>query len=417
MSAEPIYGFDPDQDAQELHELVDADVDLEYRWNGVPDHLYPGALSSSREFVPSSSPVDLVPSSHVLHGTKTNDFGPEFVPSPSSWLPLDIVALAANPPAPPEIIDLFYAGYNHLVSGESEAQKTWLLLCAVTVELELGNGVYWVDGDGVGSGALQERLRLLGADDAAISEGFAYARPDAPLDVQLESVVESVRGGRVRLAVFDGFNPLLQLHGLDPDRGVDVEKFYRLIDPIRRTGAANVITDNVVKSREARGGWAIGSERKRSKADVHLEMSSVKALVRGSGSGRAKITVRKDRHGHLTRPSPGMLVIESGAVFSWRIQPDESRDEQGAFRPTTLMLKVSQFLERHIDEPQSRNQIESGVSGRGVCPAGDRRPDRRGVRTGARRSGDDTPCPARAAVRRRGVGVTSAAHRPSERYG
>lgn len=178
-------------------------------------------------------------------------------------------------------------------------------------------------------------------------------------------MLELVRSRHVRLAVFDGFNPLLVLHGLDPNAGVDVEKFYALIDPIRKAGAANVITDNVVKSREARGGWAIGSERKRSKAEVHLEMKTVGAtLVRGGGAGRAKIIVHKDRPGHLTRPSPGILAIESGVVFSWRIDPDDSRDEQGEFRPTALMLKVSQWLERRLDETPSRNQIEQAKLGK-----------------------------------------------------
>ena len=73
-----------------------------------------------------------------------------------------------------------------------------------------------------------------------------------------------------RLAILDGFNPLLVLHGLNSDSGTDVENFYRVLDPIRKAPTALVLTDNVVKAREARGAWAIGSERKKSKAEVHL---------------------------------------------------------------------------------------------------------------------------------------------------
>jgi hypothetical protein len=141
-----------------------------------------------------------------------------------------------------------------------------------------------------------------------------------------------------------------------------VEAFYRLVAPLKRLGVANVLTDNVVKSREARDGWAIGSERKRSKAEVQLEMRGLSALTRG-GAGRSKITVRKDRPGYLQRPSPGVLVIESGPVFAWRIDPDDSRDEQGEFRPTALMEKVSRFLEHRV-KPQPRKQIEDGVMGK-----------------------------------------------------
>jgi hypothetical protein len=59
-----------------------------------------------------------------------------------------------------------------------------------------------------------------------------------------------------------------------------------------------------------------------------------------------------------------VLVIESGAVFTWRIQPDDSRSEEGEFRPTELMTKVSRFLERREEEPQSRNQIEEARLGK-----------------------------------------------------
>jgi hypothetical protein len=59
------------------------------------------------------------------------------------------------------------------------------------------------------------------------------------------------------------------------------------------------------------------------------------------------------------RPSPGIFVLESGAEgCSWRIQPDESRDPEGDFRPTNLMEKVSRYLELQGDAC-SRNQIES----------------------------------------------------------
>jgi len=55
-----------------------------------------------------------------------------------------------------------------------------------------------------------------------------------------------VRARACRLAVLDGFNPLLGLHSLDPNVGKDVELFYRVIDPIRKLGVATVLTDKRV---------------------------------------------------------------------------------------------------------------------------------------------------------------------------
>jgi len=294
---------------------------------------------------PSSSPVRPQLSSSVrptpYRGDEHEQFVPDFVPKPHSWLPLDLVEVGQNPTAPPDLVDLFYAGKNHLVSGETEAMKTWLVLAAAAVEIAAGRGVLWVDGDDVGPGDIMERLLLLGASEADVSARFAYIVPDEPLEASLiPGLLDVVRERSCRLAVFDGFNPLLALHGLDPNVGVEVERFYRIIDPIRKAGAANVLTDNVVKSR-ARGPWAIGSERKKSKAEVHLGMKTLEPLVRG-GTGRAKIDVHKDRPGHLQRPVCGIFVVESGADgCSWRIDSDDSHDEQGEFRPTALMAKVS----------------------------------------------------------------------------
>jgi hypothetical protein len=73
-----------------------------------------------------------------------DDLANDLAPEGHSWVPVDVVAAAADPPAPPEIIELFYPGCNHLVSGESEALKTWLLLAAAAAELEEGRGVLWL---------------------------------------------------------------------------------------------------------------------------------------------------------------------------------------------------------------------------------------------------------------------------------
>jgi hypothetical protein len=325
----------------------------------------PATSSPPRPKVTSS----LVPTPYG--GDEVEHLVPDLVPTLTSeshsWRPSSIVAIAAEPPEPPELIDLFYRRYNHVVSGESEALKTWLMLAAAAVELREGHGVLWVDADDVGPGALLERLLLLGAESDAIDAGFAYVRPDEPLTEERRAgVLDVVRDRGCRLAVLDGFNPLLTLHGLDPNKGTEVEAFYRHIDPIRKLGVATVLTDNVVKSRESRGAWAIGSERKKSKAEVHFGMRTLNPLVRG-GSGRAKIDVHKDRPGHLPRPVAGIFVVESGATtFTWRIDPDDSRDEQGEFRPTELMLKVSRYLEQRPGEPQSRNQIEGAKLGKGA---------------------------------------------------
>jgi hypothetical protein len=49
---------------------------------------------------------------------------------------------------------------------------------------------------------------------------------------------------------------------------------------------------------------------------------------------------------------------------SWRIEPDLSRGEEGEFRPTTLMQRVSRQIELRGGEVDSRSQIEAEVTGK-----------------------------------------------------
>ena len=316
---------------------------------------------------PGTGSIESVPSVPSLKGTDGPD-SPSLVSirDPSSWLPVDLVDRTANPPAPPDLVGLFYLGKYHLLSGESEAMKTWLALTATVEELKAGHGVYWVDGDDVGLDDILERLRLLGAtkDQTDRAVRLSRHRTNRSPATSCAQVAEHAKALDIRLVVLDGFNPLLTLHKLDPDRGPDVETFYRLVDPLRKLPTAVLLPDNVVKHKESRGKFSVGSERKHSKADVHLGMVMLKPLVRG-GTGKARINVHKDRPGHLTRPSPGTFEITStDDRCAWRVWVDETHTADGAFRPTAIMERVSRYLEVHGDA-KTRTTIEADVKGKG----------------------------------------------------
>jgi hypothetical protein len=283
-----------------------------------------------------------------------------------SWQPLNIVKLASKPPHAPEIAGLFYKGKRHNLAGESEAAKTWLAAAAAADELKEGRGVVWVDGDLVGDSDLLERLRSFDVPDKMIASHFLYFAPEGPVGDSAAELARPLLAHGGRLAVLDGWNALLYLHGCDPDKGVGIEAFMRRVaNPLRDAGAAVVMTDNVTKSREARGSWAIGSERKKSAVEVQLGMTKIEPLSRGQ-TGKFKLTVHKDRPGFLERPSPGLFVIASdpdSGRCTWRIEADHSADDEGAFRPTGYMERVSRHLELR-NEPQSRNAIETDVEGK-----------------------------------------------------
>jgi hypothetical protein len=283
-----------------------------------------------------------------------------------TWREQDVVVLGTAKPAPPEISGVFYPGRRHDVSGEAEAGKSWLTLAVGADEMRQRRGVVWIDADDMGPSAVLERLRGLGLDDETISAYFAYLRPAEPVsEGAIGHVQRLIVELSCRLVVFHAFNPSLALHGYDPNSSRDVEDFFRtVVDPFCRMGAAVVLPDHVVKNRELRGKYAYGSERKQTGVDVHIGLSAIEPFGRGK-TGKAKLTVHKDRPGFLERPSPGLFVLESDAEgrCSWRIEADRSISEEGAFRPTGYMEKVSRYLELH-DEPPSRNQIESDVIGK-----------------------------------------------------
>jgi len=283
----------------------------------------------------------------------------------NTWRPLNLVELAANPPEPPSIGGLLYPGKRTVLSGETESMKTWFALILCKAELDAGYPVCWVDLDAMGAGAMLQRLELLGVTHQAIEERFHYIEPSEQLGTtQLAELVELIEDQNVRLFVIDAFNPILSLHGKDPNNVTDVEHFWRTYaDPISRAGAAPVLLDHVVKNADNRGKYATGSERKASGAIVHLGFKLLEPLRKG-GTGRSLLNVHKDRPGYLPRPTIGRLLLDAtGDSVTYKIEPDQSHTEDGRFRPTVLMQKVSIYLELH-GGPASTNEIKKSVTGK-----------------------------------------------------
>ncbi|HEX3329179.1 MAG TPA: AAA family ATPase [Gaiellales bacterium] len=284
------------------------------------------------------------------------------------WQPQSLITLASRPPEPPTVGGLFYPGRRHIVSGEFECGKSWLLLCVAADELIAGRGVVWIDADDMGSGATLERLRQLGVADERIHTHFGYLRPSAAYTSEAWDGLERfVRDSTARLAVFDAFNPALAIQGLDPGKTPEVEQFYKaVVDPFKAVECAAVLLDHLVKNPETSRRYSYGSERKATGADVHLGLTGIAPFGRGK-TGRAKIAVHKDRPGFLTRPSPGVLTVDSSpndGRCSWHIAADASTTGDGDFRPTGLMEKVSKYLELFTAEPKSRAEIEEAVTGK-----------------------------------------------------
>ena len=175
--------------------------------------------------------------------------------------------------------------------------------------------------------------------------------------------------------LFDGVNAAMTLLGLDLEKNKDATAFsLQLLRPLKRTGAAVVTIDHVTKSKDNRGSYAIGAQAKRADIDgCALMVEVVQAFGRGM-TGRLRLTVSKDRPGHVRAISSGAknagtAVLESrddGTVQA-RVEAPDLRpvEERGPFRPTVLMERVSRYLEQVPSDSDgvSLTAIEKAVTG------------------------------------------------------
>jgi hypothetical protein len=287
-------------------------------------------------------------------------------PAAHSWLPIDLLGENLAEPEPPSIAGIVYPGRRHWWTGEPESLKTWAALVLVAGEIRAGRNAAYVDFE-MGRREVLERLRALGLEDEAIRDRLIYLEPTEPLTGDaLGDVHEILDARQPSLIVIDAAAGALALHGCDPNSGADIERFYRIVvGELRSRGAAIVVLDHLVKDREARGRYAIGSERKIGAADVHLRFEVTQPFGRGR-TGRVRIETKKDRPGHLRRPRAADLELDSdpdtGAI-RWEFTTPTVDVEPATFRPTVLMEKVSIYVERCVDPP-SRNQVEKGITGK-----------------------------------------------------
>ena len=268
------------------------------------------------------------------------------------------------PPAPPTIEGILYAGRRHVISGPPESTKTLVAYLLLLQALRADNGVAILDFE-MGPHAAVTLLRELGATDAEL-EAVHYTEPDAP---PMANDIARLTGMGVGYVLLDAAAGAYDTTGLDDNSRKDAETFAgHWIRPLWQAGIATIVIDHVTKNADTRGKFTIGSERKTGQADVHLSLEALKPLHRG-GTGKVKITVHKDRPGHLPRPTLYVIDLASDEDthhITWAMRDPHPTDAaEGYFRPTKLMERVSQWLEETGGE-WSGHDIEKAVEGKGT---------------------------------------------------
>jgi AAA domain len=282
-----------------------------------------------------------------------------------SWERVDLSSPEFEGPSePPVVCGLLYQGKRHAASGPPEAAKTLAALIFGLEWMRAGLGrVALLDFES-GGRAIRLLLDELGASVEEVASVYFVAPAAAPDAGDIEAMASA----GVTFAVVDSAAGAYDASDLDDNKRADAERFYRgWIAPLFVRGVTTLVLDHVVKNSDARGRYAIGSERKLGTVDVHLGFEPVKQLRRG-GNGLVRITTHKDRPGHLPRPRAAELELHSAPDshgISWAFKAAEADDAEGGdFRPTYLMEKVSTFLEALDSGGATRRQVEEAVRGK-----------------------------------------------------
>lgn len=281
----------------------------------------------------------------------------------TSWWPRSLAAVLAGhdeepPPAQLTRADggrLFYDGKVNALLGESESGKTWIALLAVAQALAAGQRVAYLDFEDT-AGGIVARLRALGATPQQILALLDYIGPDETLHAAAsDDLREHLDHTHPALIILDGVNAAMTLLGLDLEKNKDATGFAQLLlRPLTAGGACVVVVDHLPKNRENRGKGGIGAQAKRAMmTGCAITVDVVEPFGRGM-TGRLRLTVDKDRPGHVRALCPdaksiGTAVLRSdtdtGNVTVTIEEADPvSRADKERGRNSMLMEAICEYL-------------------------------------------------------------------------
>ena len=297
--------------------------------------------------------------------------------APHTWTPSDLTeALAGHDDTiTPTILtrtdgqSLVYPQAIHTISGEPESGKTWVALIATHQQLTAGHHVTYIDFEDRATRVIG-RLLNIGTHPDSILKHLTYIRPHGPIDEHTKTQLGPTLT-QSTLCVIDGVTEAMTTHGLELNDNSDIARFYDLLPRwITRHGPACILIDHVVKDTEKQGRWGIGGQHKLAGIDgAAYTVKVIKPFGRGK-YGHARITLAKDREGQVAEYALGRTAAElhidardpAYSTFELRAPEAAPVDDEGHFRPTILMERVSRWLEAHPDS--TTRAIKSSVTGK-----------------------------------------------------
>lgn len=314
-----------------------------------------------------------------------------------SWQPMNLRAVLDGtvPKVEPTIgliradgLALLYPGKEHSILGEMESGKSWFSTASCAAELLKGEYVVYIHFEECDPTDTVERLRVLGVPDAVILERFRFVGPLEPVRPQF---LAALLDPAPSLVILDGVNEAMALHGQAIREEDGAAAFRRvLVKPCTAVGAAVLTCDHVVKDRETRGRYGLGSVHKGNAINGSLIMlESAEPFGRGQ-RGRSNVFITKDRPGQLRqhgKPTKlagktfmGSLVVDdTRTTYSyldltfWAPSPDDDTDDTAATgdRPSSAVADaVAKLDQAGIDIALGRDKVRTAAARKNIALPG-----------------------------------------------
>lgn len=292
------------------------------------------------------------------------------------WTPIDLTDILHGSWSPPQPTilqrrdgkNLLYPGAVHSIAGEPGSLKTWVGLIAAVQQIDDKHTVAMIDFED-SAGAVVARLRALGLTPDQITAHFRYIRPDAALkDTDWPRLQQAVSD--TTLVILDGVTEAMVMHGWSINDNDDVARYLALLPRrIADQGPAVLQVDHVTKDHETRGRYAIGGQHKLAGITGTAMKAVVTHALAAGGKGTVKLVLDKDKHGQVGPVGTTLAELnvdataDDGTILAWLDHPTRDVDDEGNFRPTTLMKRVSDYL-YEAGRPVSLRDIRGHVKGK-----------------------------------------------------
>ena len=257
-----------------------------------------------------------------------------------------------------------------MLFGDSGGGITWLALFVIGELMKQGRDAILIDYEDHPTSQVH-RLEQMGINRDTILQHLIYLQPSEKWSKHSEqNIADACRDRDVAVAVLDSTGEALSVDGVQPNADDEIAKWFRgcaryLADEI---GAAVVLLDHVVKSKEAsrNSDFASGSHRKRAAINGAAYFLDVIHAPSRDHDGTFKLLTRKCRFGWRKHGSIACEVSMKNKEdfridFGVKAVADVQRTASGKPMFTWYMEKVSQFLEENPKNPQSKSKIVQGV--------------------------------------------------------